>query len=343
MVLRAPDANTDGSSSNSSDANGADSSQQEQDAQEQSQENEESSSETADSEESSANATGEEQEADAQENSQQEEQQEQEEAAQEENVVVDKEEDKKLPFHKHPRFQEVINEKNQFKQEVEKVKPLVDQATVLNDFMRDNQISPQEFQSALQYLQALRRDPVAAFKMLQPTYEQLAQFAGERLPAELQAEVSAGTLTLERAKQIARAEANERYQQVRQSWQQNGQQSAVGDVVGATKNLWVQTKQTIDPDLKAGSALWEQTDLRLRALEASTPPRNAQEAQHLCEKAYTEAKTFLKGLAPRQPVQRKNALQSRHSASGNNQVVKSAEDVARAISRGVKPHQLRYS
>ena len=62
-----------------------------------------------------------------------------------------------------------------------------------------------------------------------------------------------------------------------------------------------------------------------------------------CEQAYQESKAFMAKLQPRSPQRRaKPGLQSRQTSGNGNVVIKTAEDVARAIQRGVKPNQMRY-
>ena len=333
MVTEQTDANTEEQSSTSSDVNGQDSSTAQQAEQQSSVETPEVATESTE-----VTATEEQAEVTAEE---------QTETVQEEEVVaevvektIDKPEDDKLPFNTHPRFKELVTEKNQYRQTVEQSKPLVEQATVTNEFLRDNRISPQEYQSALQYLALLRTDPMQAYAMLKPTYDQLALLSGEKLPADLQTEVAAGALAQERAVEIAKARASQQHQAWRGQQQQQVQQVDQTQVVGSTIQAWAGTKQSADPDFKPGTALWEQVDLRIK----SAPPfRSAQDAMQGSEKAYTEAKAFLARMQPRTPIATKKPLQSRNMASTNNVVVKTAADVAKAISAGMKPHQMRYS
>lgn len=333
-TLLVPDANTGGDSSTSPDVNGQDSSTATQ-AEEQSAE----ATEVVEAVSSEETATEEQAEVTAEEQTETV----QEEVAAEEVAVektIDKPEDDKLPFNTHPRFKELVSEKNQYRQVVEQTKPLVDQATVTNEFLRDNRISPQEYQSALQYLALLRTDPIQAYAMLKPTYDQLALLSGDKLPQDLQAEVAAGALAQERAVEIAKARASQQHQAWRGQQQQQVQQVDQSQVVGTTIQSWAGTKQTLDPDFKPGTALWEQVDLRLNAAPRF---RSAQEALTGSEKAYTEAKAFLARMQPRTTPTVKRPLQSRNSASNNNVVVKTPADVMKAISAGMKPSQLRYS
>jgi hypothetical protein len=217
---------------------------------------------------------------------------------------------------------------------------LVEQARVTNEFLRDNQITPQEYQSALQYLSLLRKDPAQAYAMLKPTYDQLALMQGERLPADLQAEVAAGTLAQERAVELTKARATTQYQQWRQQQGQQGQQDMAIQQVSSTIQSWAQTKQSIDPDFKPGTSLWEQVDLRIKSAPAF---RNAAEAQAGSEKAYTDAKAFLGKFAPRVVTPVKKAPVSRANAGNNSVVMKTADDVMNAIKNGIRPNQMKYS
>lgn len=330
-LLRSPDANTDTASSNVSDET-AESSTEQLSEQEQSDESEESDDQT-DTEETDTEGTGEEEQTADQQN-EQEQEGEQETAS----LPIDKEGDEKLPFHKHARFQELIQEKNAAKQEVEKVKPLVDQATALNAFMRDNNIPLTDLQTHLQFMQTVRKNPSEALKILKPIYEQLAMLSGELISPELQAEVAAGTLSQERAQQIARAEASQRYSSWQQQQGQYGQQQQVADLVNGSIGLWTQTKQSIDPDLKTGTPLWEQVNLRLAAMPKFN---NANEAYQGCEKAYTEAKAFLGKLRP-VAQQNRRLPQSQQQNGNSNLVLKNDKDVINAIRAGLKPNQVRY-
>jgi hypothetical protein len=345
--LLSPDDNTGGASSNSPDDKGADSSQQQQDdkTQQQSddgQQGDQQSTDAGDGDGSSTDTTGE--NADGQDNSQQGDDQGQDGQQQQQQAepVVDKAGDENLRFSSHPRWKELVTEKNQFKQEIDQVKPLVEQAKVTNDFLRDNGISAQEYQAALQYLVALRKDPQQAYAMMKPTFEQLALMTGERLPADLQAKVAAGVISAEDATELARTRAQANYQKWQQQNQQTGQQDQTAAMLRGSIQSWTQLKQVSEPDFKPNTPLWEQVDLRIRAMP---PFRTSQEAMTGCEKALTEAKAFLgkfQKVQPQQQRQVRQPLKSQNNGGNNQTVIKTAEDVARAINAGMKPSQLRY-
>ena len=336
--MLSPDGNTEGSSSTPSDGNGQDSSTAEQDGNSATEGEAETKPEGEDGGESSESTAGE-QEADGQQNGQQEES-----GETKEGEEAQTEREKFIP---RERFDEVNTKVTTYERELADTKPLVEQSNALNTFMRDNHISTQEFQNALQYLAALRTNPAEAFKMLQPTYDQLALLNGDRLPADLQAKVAATTLSEEDAREIAKARAQQTYTQWQQQRNQQAGQQSQAELVQQTMGQWTSTKQTQDPDLKQGSPLWEQTQLRINAMPVFKSP---QEAWAGAEKAYGEAKKFLSGLQPRSVSSSKRPPQSQATNTGtgyqvdtSKSVDEQAKQVARLIGKGARPSQIRYT
>jgi hypothetical protein len=171
--------------------------------------------------------------------------------------------------------------------------------------------------------------------------------SGAILPPDLQAEVAAATLSTERAQEIARARAGQRYQQWQQQNQQQVQQSSTQQVAVQTIGQWLGMKQSIDPDLKQGTNLFKQVDLRLRAM---SPATTAQQAYSNCELAYKQAKEDLKTFSGRtvarngQSQHRAGSPPSRPSSPTNRLVVKTAGDAVKAIMSGggKMPPNIRY-
>lgn len=340
MVLYAPDANTGADSSDASDANNEGSSSSQAGEEQQQGEGEaDSHAEVADSGESADAATGDEQQADDQQDGQQGEGE--GDAEGEAEVPLDKPEDAKLDFHKHERFQELIREKNEYKTQAEANKPLAERARMLDQYCQQNGISEQQIARALEYYRLLNNEPMKAYEMLRQDYQRLAMYAGDVLPDDLQAEVAAGTLSSERAKELAQARAQQQHQGWQSQSQEVSRQQQLIQAVDATINIWADAKMKQDPDLKPGSNLWKYLDSRIKNERVVAPGMSPQQANEMVDKLYKEAKEVFKPSA-RPPVKRT----PKSFGSNNNNagvLVKSPEDVARAIMRGVKPHQLKYS
>jgi hypothetical protein len=343
MEIPKTDVNTEEGSSDSSDVNGQGSSTEQQDvnktdlkqAEEQQEEkgaDEEAKSE--DAEGSSAEGTGEEKTDDQQDSQQKV-----------ENAVFDKPEDEKLPFGKHPRFQELITEKNQARQQVEQLRPAAQANQALTSFMQQNGIQGQELQRALEYLRLRRIDPAAAFRVIKQDYDSLAMFAGERLPEDIQAEVAAGTLSPERAKEIAQARAQQQHSQFLQGSQQQQQQAQHEELIQGAVNVWAQNRLSLDPDFKPKApgqrdGKWELVDMKLKAMRLSNPPRTPQDVLLMTEQAYKEANEFFASFAQRTGTRQRPSSQQTNTRT--HSVIKTPADVIKAIMAGTKPNQVKY-
>ena len=345
MIKETTDANTVEQSSTSTDDNGADSSQQQQDVNTNQSNDSSDTNQTTDDGDgalqdngTSANTTGDDN-TDDQNNSQQ---QQDVKGEEDPNVVLDKPEDKDLPFHKEPRFQELVAQKNEARQQLEAVKPLADQARALQDYMTSNGIPPQELQAFLEYATLKRTNPQLAFERLQGDYNALALMNGASLPPDLQAEVAAATMSPERAKEIARLRGQTQYQSWQQQNGQMNQQQQQVQMIQAASSQWTQNKQIADPDLKPGSNLWQ---LVQDKINAQPPFRSPQEAYAGSEKAYTDAKAFLAKLQPRQVVPSRRVNQHRNSSANEEVVVKTAEDVTKLFiaNGGRRPTRIKYA
>lgn len=332
-LLRAADVNTETGSSDVSDVNGQDSSSAEQDVKQEATEGEEQSQEGADGNEASEVTTGE-KEAGDQENSQQG-----EEKVEETKEGGEAEHEEAIPYE---RFKEVNTKVENYEREMATIRPLAEQSRALNDFLTGNNIPPQELQAALTYLQLKRSDPAAAYRQLKGDYDALAMLSGDVLPPDLQAEVAASTMSAERAQEIARLRGQNRYQQWQQQNGQQGQQQQQAQMIAAASSQWTQNKQTLDPDLKPGSDLWQLVQDKINAMP---PFRSPQEAYQGAEKAYTDAKAFLLKFQPRSVTPARRVSPHRNSSANSEVVVKTPEDVVRVLSAngGKRPSRLKYA
>lgn len=338
-MLLSPDDNTGGGSSNPPDDNGTDPSTVEQDATEQSTEDAPEGEPGDDDTDSSDDAT----DGDDQPNSHETEQGKEEGPA----PITDKPGDEKLPFHKEPRFQELVKEKNDYKERVAQNEPLAQRAILLDNYLSQNGIATAEFSDALETLRLLKVDPAAAWTKLKPTFEALQMFNGERIPQDLEAQVAAG-MSPETAKELARLRISEQRNRGLQQTTQQNQYAQHENMINGAFSSWDQMKRGVDPDFKPKGAAdapdgkWEFVNAKLIQLRAMTPPRSSQEALALVERAYTEVSKAFQQFRPK-PAPTRKPIGSRQSSQNSSPVMKTSEDVARAIMSGKRPHELRYS
>ncbi len=211
--------------------------------------------------------------------------------------------DEKLPFNKHPRFQELIKESRELKAvrvQVEQEKPFVESAKALSDFCSKNKIADSDLREALT-LVALGKTDLKAFRVkLGEILTDLDITTGERLPVDLQKKVDDALIDEDSAKELARLRLqNKTAQQTGQSYEQQLLEQRRQLIVSAI-NSWEQ-QQLKNPDygkLKAVIAKFFQADC------ASSYPQTSSEAVVLLDKALKDAKEQVKQFLPK-PVSRK--------------------------------------
>lgn len=303
MILLTPDANTDSASSASQDANGAASSSAEKGQQEQSSNAalaavvtgvlKKHNLPTAAVETDSQSAVEEEEKADQGEETAKTEgakattevkeakSGEEEQALTEEEVV----DDDKLPFHKHPRFQQLIEENKG-------LRPLADEAVALQRYCAENNITTPELQELLDVARLIKSNPVAAMDRIKPIFTQLQESLGEgNLPADLAAEVEAGTLSEARAKELARLRSTSKLTTAQSA--QTQQQLLLQQSSAAVK-AWGDAKAKTDPDYVRKLPLLINTFKALGGDRLLSP----MEAVQLAEQAYAQVNQHLTPFRP---------------------------------------------
>jgi len=205
--------------------------------------------------------------------------------------------DEKLPFHEHPRWKQVIAERNAFEDKASRFDQVV-------NFMHSNDLTSQEFEQGASIMALMKRDPVAALEQLRPIYDNLQRFVGEKLPPDLADKVEQGFLDEDSAREVAAsrnkaqfvenrsAQEQQRQREFAQRTQAEQQHNTIHQAVVA----WEENIKSRDPDYQAKSDFL--TD-RFKALVRENPPRTQQEAIKLAEQAHTEVTERMKSLLPK--------------------------------------------
>ncbi len=213
----------------------------------------------------------------------------------------DKPKGEDVPFHNHPRFKEVMKERDDARVEAAKVKeyePMAEAWAQHSAFIRDNEIAGEDVALMMNFLAQRQTDPVKAREMLKPLWESLAPYDPGVLPADLQEAVKTGAISADLAKEMAshraRTKGFERTQQMTVKQQQKQtQQGIVNALVG-----WDNTQRKSDPTFKPktngeADGLYELTAAKYSYLQQMRPPRNADEALALVKRALEESKQFV--------------------------------------------------
>lgn len=157
-----------------------------------------------------------------------------------------------VPFHKHPRFQQLLKQRDSLKGDAERYKNV-------ETFLRQNNVAAEEASQALTIAALLKTDPVKAWETLQPIVKQLLVDAGVVLPSDLRARVEAQELTEDAAKEIAKERASrttvERKQQVTETQVETDRRTAFVEGLRTAANTWEAERTTKDPNFAAKKPL----------------------------------------------------------------------------------------
>jgi hypothetical protein len=214
--------------------------------------------------------------------------------------------DKPEPFHKHPRWQEMVRERDTLRDQAEGLKPRAEEYDKITTFMEQNELSVQEVAEGLQVVAMMKNDPVRARGILAKRMESLDEFAGYRLPQDLQAEVNDGVISEERAQELAGLRNQTKFQSDRteqrtQQDQQDRQRDNAQQIIQgqqAALRTWEADVQKSDPDY---TRIQRFVTKELRYLVQQRPPRNNEEAVGLAKQAYKTVKDELKAVVPQRP------------------------------------------
>ncbi len=185
------------------------------------------------------------------------------------------------PFSKHPRFRELIAEKNRYREGA-------DQFDRIKGFMRDNGLSAEDTVEGFKVMAMMKNDPAEAFKVLREKLNQVGEVAGYKLPQDIKQKIDDGYLDEASGRELSRARADlAREKNLRETREQQIQTQAQNATVGKIEESvtdWEDSMKESDPDwdLKA-----DELDDRVRVLVAERgQPSTEGDALSLVREAY---------------------------------------------------------
>lgn len=249
------------------------------------------------------------------------------ESEQEEETKTEGEEDKEdeesdestppkadVPFHNHPRWKEVLKERDEARGEIEALKPKAETVDALNSFCQQNDISEEDFQSALR-LAALSKKDVKAFRdELNTMLESIDTSMGTRLPADLQKKVDDGVIDEETAKEVAKSRMAQRAAEANAKRTAEQSSRASGQAIASTLDRWETDQKKLDPSYDVRREAFMD---RMQALWAQRQPRTPQEAVALAEEANKTIKARYAKTRPK--PQTRKVLRSTGSSTSNKE------------------------
>ena len=209
--------------------------------------------------------------------------------------------DKALPFHDHPRWKEVVTERDKFKAEAAENEEASTAITRLETFLTEKNLTVEEFNNSLQISALMRNDPHAALQALTPYYQALLEVTGTTLPKDLQDAVEGGTISQNYAQEVAKSRAGQTLatQKVAQTEQRFTQQQATerNQTLSTTASAWETEKSSSDPDYsKKAELVRENLELRWRQGDV---PQDAAAMRAQCDSALKAVETRLRTFLPK--------------------------------------------
>jgi hypothetical protein len=201
-----------------------------------------------------------------------------------------------VPFHKHPRFQQLLRAKKDA--EVDAVR-----YRNVETFLDRSGLAADEAADGLEVLGLAKTDPVSAWERVKPWVEKLAVAAGVIMPSDLQQRVQAGELTREAALELsanrAKVSSYTAKQQFDQQQAERRQQIEYqNSIVNAASN-WEAERKLKDPNFDAKVVSLQKEIAYLHATEGR--PTTPQGVVDQCNRAYKAVNTAFRASAPAQP------------------------------------------
>lgn len=201
-----------------------------------------------------------------------------------------------VPFHKHPRFQDLISRLDHYKRGAT-------QFQQVRGFLDNYGIADAEAANALQFVALQKTNPVEAWKMAKPVIENLLLAAGEILPPDLVQMVQQQRLTREAAMEISRTRAAMRgvqataqhSQQAFETARKREFESSVRTAIGS----WETDMQTRDPDFAKKQQFVR--DRMVALVQQHGFPQNADQAVGMARQAHKDVTVFLRSAVPAKP------------------------------------------
>lgn len=210
--------------------------------------------------------------------------------------------DSKLPFHTHPRFQELIQERNE-------LRPQAAQLRQITNFMEFHGLAPDEIGEGFEVMALLKSGQPdqlrKALEWFEPRVQQLRESLGVVLPADLQERVDGGLLDEETAKELAEQRAtnalHNRQAKVREDTAAEVASSertqAQAQAVATAVQKWEDGIKASDPDYAKKAEMVQSTALAMATTGGH--PRTPEDAVALAQRAYDKVTDTFRGIAPK--------------------------------------------
>jgi hypothetical protein len=212
---------------------------------------------------------------------------------------------KALPPKVQARFNAIYKEAKTFETRLKAAEPKAQIVDDLQKWASENSVSKEEYAYSLEFIAAVKNDPARAWKMVQPLLADLRKHVGEELPEDLASEVTAGTISRERAQELAatraeqarlHAQGERRTQQDAAAQERHAVEQQISDHTTAISNYETQWKAS-DPDYsKKSGQVWARMVV---LMNEQGKPASSQAAVALLKQAREDVEKWMSGFVPK--------------------------------------------
>lgn len=228
------------------------------------------------------------------------------------------------PFHKHPRWQEMVKARKTAEARVEELTPEVETFRAFKASVAEAGLQAPEIDSGFEIMRLMKTDPAKAYEKLKPYMDTLEAFMGNRLPDDIQARLDDGKIDAAAAQELARARAREGFAQERsQADEAQRQRDAEANerqalqthlnACAAKVSEWETTWKASDPDYARKQPHVDAQLVKLNVTEGV--PKTVDEAVERVKKALKTVNDTFLPLARK--TTEKRAVTTGGSSAGN--------------------------
>lgn len=202
-----------------------------------------------------------------------------------------------VPFHKHPRFQHLLRERNTFKQDAQRYQNV-------ENFLDTVGLTAEEAADGMTIMGLAKTDPAEAWKQIKPWVQKLLIASGEALPEDLRTRVQNGEMSQEAALELSRAKARNEAATAAQSFRE--QQATRREATDLSNSLrqtaqdWTRDRYAKDPNFANKETAVLKEVLFLQQTEGR--PKSPEGVTDQLQRAYKAVNSALKPAAPAAPA-----------------------------------------
>jgi hypothetical protein len=215
-------------------------------------------------------------------------------------------EDAPPPFHKHPRWQRMVRERDDLRKRIGEFEQ---KAATLDGFvgrLKSAGLSRDEFNAGMNIMALMKSDPEAAYQAIAPYVATLLQATGRVLPEDLRKQVDDGLISEDNAMEVSRLRARNAHHTARRDVDTKAaREAAAGEFKRSIETAigeWEADWRKSDPDAERKKARVEDRALRIMTTEGG--PRTPAEARKIAQRALEEINEEIRASVPRPQANR---------------------------------------